>query len=148
MTNKIDLTPAQQERVAQLRRMTPREWDAICKKCGICCLIKFDMGGNQIVYIKRSCVHLDCNSRECKIYSERLTCRLGKCHKVDIDLVLAGGMVPDSCGYREYIFGPAKYPAVVDFSTVRPMDDLKIKRISPQEFFACIIPESIRWNNR
>ena len=88
--NYSDLTPAQQARVEEMRRMTPREWDALCKGCGICCLTKVDMGGGVTVYLNRCCAHLDTATRRCRIYNTRLTQRRERCKKVDLDVVLAG----------------------------------------------------------
>ncbi|MBD5388866.1 hypothetical protein HDR63_01260 [bacterium] len=143
-----DLTPAQQARVEEMRRMTPREWDALCKGCGICCLTKVDMGGGVTVYLNRCCAHLDTATRRCRIYNTRLTQRRERCKKVDLDVVLAGQLVPASCGYREYIFGPAQFPARVDFTSVRPMRDGDFEKMSTADVLRHIIAGSNRWNER
>ena len=143
-----DLTPQQQERVEQLRRMTPQEWDAICKKCGVCCLIKFSIVSNRVFYINRCCQCLNLKNHQCNIYNSRLQERQGLCSKVNVDDVIDGKLVPASCGYSEYIFGPAKNPVTIDWSSVRPISDDVFNSMSGMAKFLMIIPNSWKWNMR
>lgn len=139
-----------------MARMTPREWDAICKRCGICCLIKINMcmvdeasgvvSGERTAYLKQCCDKLDRETCQCTMYRARLG--RSSCKKVNMDIVLGGELLPASCGYVEYIFGPAPFPARVDFSQVRPVTEDGFSKMSMDEIDRDIIPESILWNLR
>ncbi len=153
---KKKLTFAQQERVKELARLTPAEWDAICKRCGICCLRKVAIcfekdvakyiGYNGTLYLKLCCDHFNTKTKCCNIYQTRL--QASNCCKVDMDVILAGELLPASCGYVEYIFGPAPFPANVDFNMVRPIDNAKMARITSADAEKEIILKSFLWNLR
>lgn len=143
-----DLTPEQQERVEQLRRMTPKQWDTICKKCGVCCLYKIQIISNRVFYLDRSCQYLNLKNHKCSVYKSRHQERPEGCQKITVDDVLAGEIVPASCGYCEYIFGPAKNPVAIDWSTVRPITDWLFESTSNMEKLFMIIPKSWKWNQR
>ena len=143
---KIQLTPEQQKRADALAKMSPSEWDAVCKQCGICCLDKFEytfddsLGGRKTIYLKQCCEKFDTKTCKCSIYKDRL--KRKDCAKVNMDIILSGKLLPSSCGYVEYIFGPAPFPANVDFSQVHPIDNNK----SEEQFEKDIIYESVLWN--
>lgn len=151
---KYQLTPTQYRRVKELRRMTPTEYDAICKRCGTCCLIKLrvqfsDEWGplgtrkNDTAYLGRCCEHLDIKSRECRMYG----CRLARdtCCKVTINTILNDELLPASCGYVEYVFGPAQFPAKPDWSNITPISDVAVDNMTTAQAEREIIPESILW---
>lgn len=154
---KQKLTPQQQARADKLARMTPREWDAICKRCGVCCLTKMNMflvddvsgaiTDSKTVYLKRCCNKFDPIAHRCTVYSSRLDGRRN-CEKVTMDIILGGQLLPASCGYVEYIFGPAPYRARIDFSQVRPIAEGDFAKMSDAEIQQAVIPESILWNER
>lgn len=150
---KMKLIKEQQKRVDRLSRMTPREWDAVCKRCGICCLSKLLLKcvdvdthkcDDRTVYLHRCCNNFDPKTRKCQIYEKRLSA--DNCEKVDIELILAGDLLPASCGYVEYVFGPAAVPASVDFNTVRPIEDEKLEVMPWDRVQREIIPDSLFWN--
>lgn len=153
---KHKLTNEQQRRAAQLRRMTPREWDAICKRCGVCCLEKISVyladessatvTDIKTAYLKRCCDKFDTKAHCCTVYQTRLG--QSGCEKVTMDVILEGKLLPASCGYVEYIFGPALYPADVDFRNIRPITDDEFQEMSDTEIQQSIIPESLLWNER
>jgi len=155
MLMKKILTPVQQERANRLARMTPAEWDAICKRCGICCLKKLSVDIEDVsakatyietVYLKRCCSNFNTKTKRCEIYSERLNAP--NCRKVDMDVILEGKLLPASCGYVEYIFGPAPFPANIDFNTVRPIDNDKMPFMTPYDVEKEVIWPSVLWNLR
>lgn len=150
------LTPLQQSRANTLSRMTPAEWDAICKRCGVCCLNKMMVClvdgpsariiDKETVYLKRCCDKFDTKTRRCTVYHARLW--QSNCEKVTMDIILKGQLLPASCGYVEYIFGPAPYPACVPFNQVRSITDDEFEKLSDTEKQQAVIPESILWNER
>lgn len=141
----VQLTAEQQARADKLARISPAEWDAICKRCGICCLIKVKIN-TQTLYLRRCCDKFNPKTRECGVYETRLgnSC----CRKVDMDVILAGKLLPASCGYVEYIFGPAPFPARVDFSSVRPISSAQLEKISSKELLKDVISGSLSWSAR
>ena len=153
---KVHLTPEQQKRADELAKMTPTEWDAICKKCGICCLAKVELRMSdspdvdtnfvKTVYLNRCCEKFDSKTCRCSVYQTRLN--RNNCNKVNMDIVLDGKMVPASCGYVEYIFGPAPFPAQVDFNTVTPITDAEEENLSYDQIVKHAITNSVLWNER
>lgn len=153
---KLKLTPEQQRRADTLARMTSCEWDAICKRCGICCLKKIGICNidentgmvydSTTLYLKSCCDKFDTKTCRCSVYKTRLN--EPNCEKVNMDIVLAGDLLPASCGYVEYIFGPAPFPARVDFKQVRPISDDDVAKMSDVELRQNMIFESVLWGRR
>ena len=147
---KIQLTPEQQKRADTLAQMTPSEWDAVCKQCGICCLAKhpfcpdIESGYTTTIYLKQCCEKFDLKTHKCSVYQSRL--KVPHCEKVDMNLILNTKTLPASCGYVEYIFGPAPFPASVDFNQVHPTpyDDNQPE----EQLYKDIIQESVLWTER
>ena len=140
------LTPEQAQRVAQLRRMTPAEYDAICKRCGICCLHKVEVTYGKIFYLNQCCQHLNPETRQCDIYANRLQARPGRCDKVTPEIAIAAEVVPQSCGYVEYIYGPSPVVINPDFSGIKPVSDARFERgLALGLGGRNIIAESVNW---
>lgn len=133
-----------EQRYNYLKNCTPKEWESICKQCGICCLHKYANILGKTRYTSISCEHFDIETKKCSCYNVRLN--EDDCVKVDLDLVKARKLIPASCGYVEFLYGPAPYPAQFDFKTAKPeflcgnTDYLTLKRN--------LIPESVNWNRR
>ena len=126
--------------------MTPKEWDALCKKCGLCCLIKLSSGfKNVTLYTDFCCEHLNCSTKACKIYKKRIEAEKGNCRKANLDIVLNNELLPASCAYVEYVFGAAKYPAKVDFSRIQPIKDKEFDEKHIDKVLAHILTYSINW---
>ncbi len=141
MTKMTNLTDAQRMRVEEMKRMTPQEWDTLCKNCGICCLCKTSIASNTI-YLSKCCQYLNKETKQCDIYPNRLHRRGANCAKVTLDIVLDGQLVPRTCGYVEYIYGPAPEKINLDWSIVtnyEPGVPMTVKDF---------IEESVLWNHR
>jgi uncharacterized cysteine cluster protein YcgN (CxxCxxCC family) len=85
-----------------MRRLSHEEWEALCRKCGKCCYEKVDLGGGVIQYTDEPCVHLDTETKLCRVYEKR--------HEVEPDCIsLTEQMVrilnwlPEDCAYVEYV---------------------------------------------
>ena len=142
-----NLTPEQIERIKHLQRMTPAEYDAICKRCGVCCLHKLEGPLGVTYYMKSCCEHLNPQTRQCAVYANRLSLQSGRCCKVTPQLAAEAKLVPTSCGYVEYIYGPSPYPAKVDFAHVVPMSDEKWDiDLIMGTFVRNIIQQSLMWS--
>ena len=136
-------------RIEWLRdKCTPDQWDMICKRCGVCCLHKVDLRPvfTATAYSTCACEHLDTETRLCRAYHARL--KGPGCVKVDMNVVLDGNLLPDSCGYVEFIYGPARVPATVDWSRVRPVSDIELatNKRAVNRIMTSVIPESIHWH--
>lgn len=146
----IHLTPEQQKCADELAHMTSAEWDTICKQCGICCLSKYpffpDPESNFMttVFLKQCCEKFDLKNCKCSVYQTRLS--VPHCEKVDMNLILNTKTLPASCGYVEYIFGPAPFPAHVDFSQVHPVP--YDEEPTAEQFEKDMIKESVLWSVR
>lgn len=142
---KKPLTPLQLQRISELEHMSPGQWDALCRRCGMCCLIKMGAGRHKILYTRLCCENLDCSTQLCKVYSTRFCQTNVLCEKVNIKTILEGELLPASCAYVEYVFGPARHAAKVDFANVSPLNSYKLSRLSFSELMRFAIRDSIRW---
>lgn len=141
------LTPLQRQKIYELKTMPAEEYEKICKQCGVCCLCKMDLRPleTNTMFLRVHCAHLDVKTKRCNIYANRF--RLAPdCCKVDMNIILHSDLIPDSCGYREYIFGPAKNPAIVDLENTCPENQVDFD--NPYEILSRIINESKNWTQR
>lgn len=78
------------------------EWEALCRRCGLCCFEKKIDACGRIVTTKVPCQHLDIISRECRVYQKRLSMREG-CIKLTPEVVAGADWLPELCAYRQKI---------------------------------------------
>ena len=142
----MEYTPEQLSRINELRNMTEPQWDSICRGCGVCCLFKVVFGKSRVYYTNICCENLDTKTKKCNIVEHRCERTGRKCAKVDLDVVLSDRLLARTCGYVEYIFGPAPRAININWSHVIPANQLD------SEDFATVlrhrIPGSTRWNGR
>lgn len=147
---KTKLTAEQQARVNELKQMSPLQWESICKGCGICCLCKttlcFTPSLQQTFFMDVCCDHLDKKTKKCTIYNERLDTYKEHCRKVDINIVLDGELLPASCGYVEYVYGPAPSPINVEFDKIGRESDVNLDDLD--EVIPHLIMESCNWRHK
>ena len=80
-----------------MERFNDEEWDAICLKCGKCCVFK-DFKGGTAYFSNRICDGLDMTTARCTRYEKRLC---DDCVKVDMILVkYQPELLPETCAYR------------------------------------------------
>jgi hypothetical protein len=82
--------------------MNKLEWESICKRCGRCCYEKIDLGGGIIRYTKEPCIHLDVETKLCKVYANR-TAVEPDCIILTEDKVREISWMPEGCAYVEYV---------------------------------------------
>ena len=145
MKKQYNLTPEQEQRAAELRNMSPDAYEKLCKGCGLCCLCKTGTE-NLVFYTRLCCNYLDIKTKRCAVYNNRLKERKYKCAKVTSDLVLEGDLLPRTCGYVEYVFGPAEQPINLDWSMIKHCGNLDIS--DPYVGLCNIILTSINWKQR
>lgn len=142
-----NLTPAQRSRADQLSRMTPKEWDAICKHCGLRCLFKLEcLLSSHTRYLDLCCAHLNLKTHKCNVYNKRHS--MCRCKSIDIQDILANEILPATCGYVEYVFGPATEPIAVDFNKIPPIDDSVMNDMGYFSLRRHTIRGSKKWNHR
>ncbi len=89
----------------KLQKISPNEWENVCKRCGRCCLIKLqDEDSNEIYYTNIICKYYDVNSNVCTVYDKR--CELvPECIKLTPENVNSVEFMPQCCAYRK-LFDP------------------------------------------
>ena len=84
-------------------------WDAICKRCGLCCYERCRVAGGVRIDLERPCPYLDEKSKTCAVYDRRFESR-ASCSKVNLLHAIAGRWMPLTCGYvekyRPWLRGP------------------------------------------
>jgi uncharacterized protein len=75
-------------------------WEALCKRCGVCCYEKDSGFFRTVIHLSRPCEFFNKKTRLCNVYATRFaTCRW--CGKVRLWHVLFSRCLPDTCGYVE-----------------------------------------------
>lgn len=84
----------------KLEDYTAEEWEAICNKCGKCCLVKIqDEESDEIYYTDVVCRYFDSKTCNCTEYENRCTL-VPECLKLTKDNVDKISWMPKSCAYR------------------------------------------------
>ncbi len=84
----------------KLQNMTEEEWEAVCNRCGKCCLIKIqDEDTGEIYYTDVVCKYFNFETCECTEYQNRCTL-VPECLKLTKDNVGKISWMPKSCAYR------------------------------------------------
>ncbi len=99
---------------------TEDEWDAICLKCGKCCVLKMVDSG-MMGFANRVCDGMDMRTAKCTRYVKRLC---SDCAKVDLNLLSdQPELLPETCAYRMLYDGkglPDYHPLITgDENSVR-----------------------------
>ncbi len=143
MDLEYSLTDEQAIRFLKLRQMAPDAYEKLCKGCGLCCLYKYAVN-RRVFYTRTCCEYLDTSTRRCRVYADRLGVQKGVCEKVTPDTVLRGGILPRTCGYVEYVFGPAKKQIKIDWARVKSSKGVN----GFTDILKSVILQSCRWNKR
>jgi uncharacterized cysteine cluster protein YcgN (CxxCxxCC family) len=83
-----------------LVEMSHEEWEALCDRCGQCCLIKLeDEDTGDVAFTRLSCRMLDLGSCRCSDYQNRRE-YVPDCVKLTPDDVAGLDWLPQTCAYR------------------------------------------------
>lgn len=83
-----------------LEDYTKEEWEAVCNKCGKCCLVKLqDDETGEIYYTNVVCRYFDSKTCTCTEYKNRCTL-VPECIKLTKDNVDKISWMPKTCAYR------------------------------------------------
>jgi uncharacterized protein len=75
-------------------------WEALCKRCGMCCYEKRWTRDGYIIDLSAPCPYLDTSDLKCSVYHNRFrVCH--QCRKMTIFHALFTSYLPDTCGYVE-----------------------------------------------
>lgn len=95
-----------------LSDFTEEEWEAVCMRCGKCCLYKTEKCG-KILFSNKMCESFDFKTGGCSHYATRLG---PECSKVDMRLLTEEPeLLPETCAYRLLLAGkelPDYHPLV------------------------------------
>ena len=82
----------------KLEELTPQEWEAVCCRCGKCCLLKVKY--YRIYFTNLACPFLNLNTGSCTIYSKRQKI-VPECMKITPDnYKKLSKALPKTCAYR------------------------------------------------
>jgi hypothetical protein len=102
------------ERRPRLEDLTFDEWEALCDRCGLCCLVKLaDEDDGAVDFTLLACRHLDLEACRCSCYADRAA-RCPDCIVLRPDLV-ASSALPPTCAYVRVASGrplPPWHPRV------------------------------------
>ena len=107
-----------------LNALSPDEWEALCDRCGQCCLLRLENEATGDRYVTSlSCEEYDCQTGGCRHYEERQE-RVPDCVRVTPENIASLTWLPDTCAYRRIYNGlplPEWHPLVCGDS--RPIRD-------------------------
>jgi len=88
-----------------LEEMTPEEWEALCDRCGKCCLHKIEDVESGRVYVTNvACRLLDFRTCQCRDYTHRSS-QVKDCFPLTPKMVREVNWLPESCAYRRLTEG-------------------------------------------
>ncbi len=102
-------------KTSRLRDLTADQWEALCDRCGLCCLEKLtDQRTGKVFYTAVPCRLLDTHRGTCRDYHRRTTL-VPSCERLCADTIETCRWLPHSCAYRRLVEGralPAWHPLV------------------------------------
>lgn len=89
----------------RLREMSREEWEALCDRCGQCCMIKVEDEDTSDIHLTRlACKLLDVGSCQCSDYANRHA-SVPDCVVIGLKNVRKLKWLPQSCAYRRVAEG-------------------------------------------
>lgn len=86
----------------KLSDFTEEEWEAVCLRCGKCCLSK-SICEDMILFSNQMCCNFDFKTGKCSCYQTRLS---ATCAKVNMHLLQTSPeLLPETCAYRLLLDG-------------------------------------------
>ncbi len=86
--------------VKKLKDFSDAEWEAVCLKCGWCCVSKCSIPDTEELFFTNAmCEKFDFSTGRCSCYDTRL--QTGTCLKVNLELIQTlPEILPEFCAYR------------------------------------------------
>ncbi|MDI2112900.1 YcgN family cysteine cluster protein [Commensalibacter nepenthis] len=86
--------------ILTLDQMDETQWEALCDRCGRCCLHKLrDEDTNEIAYTNVACRLLDAQTGQCSDYCRRKM-RIPDCIHLTQEMIVEIDWLPPTCAYR------------------------------------------------
>lgn len=82
-----------------LKNLTQEEWEALCDRCGWCCLHKFEDDEGEVRYTNIACKYFDMETCNCTQYTKR-SVLVKECVKLTPEKTDKFSWLPPSCAYR------------------------------------------------
>lgn len=83
-----------------LAQLDQSQWEALCDRCGKCCLHRFESGKpRRIIYTNVCCRHFSQQNGHCQVYPNRRE-QVPACVNVTLELLREPQLLPRSCAYR------------------------------------------------
>ena len=80
-----------------LKKMNKKQWEALCDRCGKCCVHKFiDDDTEELIYTKVACRLLDLSACTCQDYTKRTP----ECMTLTKNDIAEFHWLPTTCAYR------------------------------------------------
>lgn len=87
-------------RTKTLEEMTPSEWEALCDRCGWCCVVKWiDPATDEVCHSRVACRLLDLETCRCRNYRDRRRV-MSDCVRLTPARVRGINWLPWNCAYR------------------------------------------------
>lgn len=88
-----------------LEELNQQEWESLCDRCGLCCLVRVQDEESLVVYDTTVvCKHYNCTKKQCSSYTSRTELSDG-CVALTPELVREYNWLPNSCAYRVVMRG-------------------------------------------
>jgi len=86
--------------VKDLNDLSQEEWEALCDRCGLCCLLRAEDEETGEVYITNViCSSYDCLNRKCRNYEIRNSIN-ADCISLTVKNIKEFDWLPETCAYR------------------------------------------------
>lgn len=80
--------------------LTPEQWEALCDRCGKCCLVTLqDEDTGDIYHTNILCRHCDIENHQCRVYANRFE-QVPACLKLTPENIDKLPWLPKTCAYR------------------------------------------------
>ncbi|MBD3799134.1 YcgN family cysteine cluster protein [Sulfuricurvum sp.] len=83
-----------------LNELTTQEWEALCDRCGLCCLNRIQVEEGDTIYLTRvACRCYDIGVGQCGDYPNRFA-QVEGCTQLTIERISEFTWLPETCAYR------------------------------------------------
>lgn len=88
-----------------LDQLSTAQWESLCDRCGLCCLVKLeDEDTGEVHYTDLACRYLNCDTAQCQDYAHR-TANVPACLTLTPANLPQCTWLPVTCAYRRIYEG-------------------------------------------
>lgn len=103
------------------------EWEAICKNCGICCLVKCPTLEGKVYLTNVRCSHLDPKNHKCDCYANRQSV-CSTCGNLNHKTLKTEYLVPLSCPYVQTFVKGVKKTNIPNIDWENTISETELKQ--------------------